>query len=50
MDKFDFMSIVASNFEGLKSEDEIEIKADQMIKIILQSKEMAKNYLDAGIL
>ena len=48
--KFDFMSEVADAFAGLKSDKEIEDRVDEMIKLILQQKELAKGYLKAGIL
>lgn len=48
--KFEYMSEVADSFLGLKSEKEIDQRADEMIKLILQQKELAKGYLKAGIL
>lgn len=50
MDKYDAMLFVENLFEGLKSEEEIEARANNMINVILQYKEMAKGYLEAGIL
>jgi len=50
MDKFDFMSVVTEQFEGLQSEEEIELRAKKMMQLIIQYKEMAKGYLNAGIL
>lgn len=48
--KFEFMSEVADAFAGLKSNEEIEVRADEMIKLILQQKELSKEYLRVGIL
>lgn len=48
--KFDFMSEVADAFAGLKSNEEIEDRANEMIKLILQQKELSKGYLKVGIL
>lgn len=48
--KFDFMSEVAYAFQGLKSEEDIDIRADKMIKLILHQKELSKGYLKADIL
>lgn len=44
------MSEVADAFAGLKSEEDIEARADEMIKLILQQKELSKGYLKVGIL
>ena len=48
--KLDFMSEVSDSFVGLKDEKEIEVRAEIMIGLILQQKELAKGYLRAGIL
>lgn len=48
--KFEFMGEVSDAFEGLKSENQIDARADEMIKLILQQKELSKGYLKAGIL
>ena len=50
VDKFEFMGIVAEQFEGLKTNEEIDKRAEQMIKLIEQSRIMAKGYLKAEIL
>ena len=48
--KFDFVSEVADAFAGAKSEKDIDARADEMIKLILQQKELSKWYLKVGIL
>lgn len=48
--KFEFMCEVSDAFEGLKSKEEIELRAEEMIKLILQQKELAKLRLEAGVL
>jgi hypothetical protein len=50
LDKYDFVSYIAEQFEGLQSKEEIEVRAEKMINLIIQSKEIAKNYLEVGIL
>jgi len=50
MDAFDFVSCISDEFAGLQSNKEIEEKADEMIKIITQLKEMSKRYLKASVL
>lgn len=48
--KFEFMGEVMDAFTGLTSEKEIDLVAEQMIDLIIQHKEIAKKYLEAGIL
>lgn len=48
--RIEFMNIMTDNFVGLESENEIEFRAKEMIKLIEQYKEQAKGYLKAGIL
>jgi tellurite resistance protein len=50
MDKFDFMGVVAEQFEGLTTEKEIEERAKQMIEIIKHNEQMAKHLLKVGVL
>lgn len=50
MDKFDFMSLIAEQFEGLKSEEEIMARAKKMMTVIISQAELAKGYLKADIL
>jgi len=50
MDKYDVMSMLGDLFVGLKSEDEIDIRAAEIIDTIAEVKEMSKQYLKAGIL
>lgn len=48
--KYDFMSEVADAFAGLKTDEEIEFRGDEMIRLIEQQKLMSKAYLKAGTL
>ena len=48
--KLDFMGEVADAFVGLKSEEDIETRAEEMIKLIMQQKDLSKGYLRVGIL
>lgn len=49
-DKFDLMSILGDLFIGLKSEDEIDIRAAEIIDIVVEVREISKQYLKTGIL
>lgn len=48
--RIEFMNVMSDNFSGLETEEEIEFRAVEMIKLIEQYKEQAKGYLKAGIL
>ena len=50
MDKFEFLEAVASTFEDCLSEEAIEHRANEMIKMIESQKELSKMYLQSGIL
>jgi hypothetical protein len=50
MDKYDFISMIAEQFQGLKSEEEIMAKAKKMMAIIISQAELAKGYIKADIL
>lgn len=48
--KYEFMSEVVDAFAGLKTDEEIEFRGDEMIRTIEEQKMLAKAYLKAGIL
>ena len=50
MDMYNVTEAIADCFSGLQTKEEIESRAAQMIKFIMQQKEMCKKYLEAGIL
>jgi len=50
MDMYNVTEAIAESFAGLQTKEEIESRATQMIKYIMQQKEMSKKYLEAGIL
>lgn len=50
MDKFEFIGVITDIFAELKTKEEIDFRAEELIKIILSQKELSKLYLGAGIL
>jgi len=50
MGKLDFQNMVADCFEGLKTNEIIDMRAKEMIKHIEKYKILAKEYLKHGIL
>lgn len=50
MDKYDIMSMLAECFAGLTAEEQIENRAFEIIEAVFEMKEMAKQYLKAGLL
>jgi hypothetical protein len=49
MDKYEFMILITDIFEGLKSDEQIDKRKEEMINIINRSAKMAKEYIKAGI-
>ena len=50
MDRFEFLAIIAEIFEQCKSDDELNVRKEQLIKDIEQQFKMSKLYLKEGIL
>lgn len=50
MDKYDFMAVVADTFGECDTEQEIDSRAEEMINILEEQKELSKQYLRIGIL
>jgi len=50
MDKHDFMKIILEILEQCKSNEEIELRAKEMINIVNNAENISKAYLEAGIL
>lgn len=50
MDKYEFMTIISEQFEDIKSEEQINNIAEEMIRIIDKIKKQSIEYLKSGIL
>ena len=46
MDKYDFMSVISDTFEECESEEEIEIRSQQMIETIKHIANLHKGYFN----
>lgn len=50
MDRFDFLEIITGILEEGNSEEAIEMRAKEMIQMILSQKELSKLYFKNGLL
>lgn len=50
MDKYEFMAIISDQFEDMKTQEQINNRADEMIIAINKIKKQSIEYLKRGIL